>query len=397
MPAGSVRSPSDDGFEALYSHLYPRLVRHCRRIANGSAEDLAQETMVRALRHFPTLDTSTPVWPWLKTIATNLAIDEARRRVREASVVPPVRRAIDAAQRAERLEVLREAMGSLTQHQRTAMRLRYLEGHDPRDAAGSLGLSVAAFNQLVFRARIRLRAELRRLGEGALGAAILPMRWIRSRWGPRAHSFSSGALHRVAPGLASQREAVVQPIMGVFALLIGYLFAAPGLSPPERPLPGAPAPLEVPREDPTDGQLPQHALVSSSEDAGKPAATRPAAGDAGGRPGASSVDEISEAGSGHGGDAKGQGPSGKEPSPEPELPVAPAPPAPDPEPGVHPTGTVAEQIEDPPVEVGGGGCLMELCLPTDGVKLIVDPCLHAVCSGQTPVEEGAEPIGLPEP
>lgn len=70
-----------DASEALYERFYPRVLRYCRRITDPRlAEDLAQETMCRAIAHLPGFDTRRPPWPWLKTIAVNLARDTAEKR-----------------------------------------------------------------------------------------------------------------------------------------------------------------------------------------------------------------------------------------------------------------------------------------------------------------------------
>ncbi|MGH2685723.1 MAG: RNA polymerase sigma factor, partial [Actinomycetota bacterium] len=83
----SVSTATDDGilverhrdeghvgsFEILYRRYFPRLVRllAARLRDRDAAEDLAQETLVRALTHFDRFDASRPIWPWLKTIALN--------------------------------------------------------------------------------------------------------------------------------------------------------------------------------------------------------------------------------------------------------------------------------------------------------------------------------------
>src|SRR3954447_13125356 len=77
-----------DGFEILYRRYYPRLVRVCARHVRDDhlAEDLAQETLLRALRCVAGYDTSRPMWPWLKTIATRLCYDHTGRAGREVVV-----------------------------------------------------------------------------------------------------------------------------------------------------------------------------------------------------------------------------------------------------------------------------------------------------------------------
>src|SRR5688500_2534339 len=84
-------------FDLLYQRYFPRLVRYCIRSARdrSTAEDVAQEALVRALVHLHRFDVDRPLWPWLKTIASRVLIDHARDRARE---VPSERPNHDAAQ-----------------------------------------------------------------------------------------------------------------------------------------------------------------------------------------------------------------------------------------------------------------------------------------------------------
>src|SRR5215217_2510692 len=69
---------------ALYDAHAIALLRYALRLCDGDraqAEDLVQETLVRAWRHLDRLDpTAAPVRPWLFTVAQHLAIDAHRAR-----------------------------------------------------------------------------------------------------------------------------------------------------------------------------------------------------------------------------------------------------------------------------------------------------------------------------
>ncbi|HWL64675.1 MAG TPA: RNA polymerase sigma factor, partial [Actinomycetota bacterium] len=143
------------------------------------AEDIAQETLVKALTRLDTLDLTLPLWPWLKTIATNLLIDHARRSGRELMTDDPVGATGVEFSPEDDDGTLLQAIENLPQKQQVAVSLRYLQGWKTTEAANFLGMGRPAFEQLLFRARRKLRTEYGRLQESALGLALLPLRWSR--------------------------------------------------------------------------------------------------------------------------------------------------------------------------------------------------------------------------
>lgn len=180
--------PDKTAFERLYRSFHPRLVRLLRRRTGDPAlaEDLAQETLLRAYIHLESFDPARPQWPWLKTIATRLAIDHARCNGRE------ILRESESHGHADDLNheedgVLRVAMENLTRSQRIALSLRYLDDWKSSEAAIFLGINRVAFEQLLVRARRRLRAEYVRLSEKALGIILLPYRKMRRLLSRFAH------------------------------------------------------------------------------------------------------------------------------------------------------------------------------------------------------------------
>lgn len=151
------REPDD--FDVLYRRFFPRLVRLLRsRVGEReAAEDLAQETLVRAFQHIDDFDTSRPLWPWLKTIATNVAIDHVRRRGPETVMDLGHDQVRCEFGWSEETPVLMEAMARLPKRQQVALSLRYLDDWRSGEAAGFLGLSRTSFEQLLLRARRKLR------------------------------------------------------------------------------------------------------------------------------------------------------------------------------------------------------------------------------------------------
>jgi RNA polymerase sigma factor (sigma-70 family) len=166
----------------LYRRYFPRLVRFCTRLTKdaSAAEDIAQETLVRAHDHLERFDLGRPMWPWLKTIAKNLLVDHSRSHGRE---VPTEERPIESEHVShgwtEERDVLVQALSKLPPRQRTAMALRYIEDWDGPQVAEHLGISGLAFRQILHRAKRKLQTEYRKIAEPAWGAILGPLSWFR--------------------------------------------------------------------------------------------------------------------------------------------------------------------------------------------------------------------------
>jgi RNA polymerase sigma-70 factor (ECF subfamily) len=173
-------------FEALYRRYHPALVSTCFRQTNdhAAAEDIAHETLLRAYQHLDWLDVSH-AWPWLKTVASRLVIDDTRKlgRIRpldveDESLVVDASAGAVADPTEERL-LLSEALARLPDRQRRAIALRYIADYDLDEAAEALRIDHAAFKQLLFRARRRLRMEYRRITAGAAGIVLWPLAFLK--------------------------------------------------------------------------------------------------------------------------------------------------------------------------------------------------------------------------
>lgn len=138
------------------------------------AEEVAQETFVRALRQPGTL---TNERAWLFTVANNLVRDQARMDARRRrhlqllreehadDVVEPVSSALERAQDAAQA---RRALDELAERDRLALLMRE-EGLDYGEIAESLGLSVGSVGTTLSRARRRLAEAYEALEKGRGG------------------------------------------------------------------------------------------------------------------------------------------------------------------------------------------------------------------------------------
>lgn len=146
-------------FDAILTEQAGPLTRRLIRIVGDreTAEDLRQETLARAWRGGPRGAQAPVVRAWLHRTATNLALDELRRRKRREHV--PLHSALaDTRSGANGVPVpsdplLRDALASLTAHQRLVLLLRFEAGLSLREIGELLDLGEDAARKRVARAR----------------------------------------------------------------------------------------------------------------------------------------------------------------------------------------------------------------------------------------------------
>lgn len=153
---------------ALYG---PGVQRYASQILRNpaEAEDIAQEVFLRLWRQAGRYDPArgTPA-AWIWRIARNLCIDRTRRQgwrrflgleaaPEPADETPGAEAALDARQRLARIGA---ALAELPERQREAITMRATGGLANAEIAAALGISEGAAEQLLVRARGRLRTRL---------------------------------------------------------------------------------------------------------------------------------------------------------------------------------------------------------------------------------------------
>lgn len=149
------------------------------------AEDIAQETFVRAYQHFATLQASATPGGWLKTVATNLSLNHLsrhRRRFRlfselkdhdspdapapDVEVPDTLLDNLDACARGARVQA---ALERLPDHQRVPLVLFHFDEMPYEDIARRLNVSLAKVKTDIRRGRLQLAIALKSLAgtEGA--------------------------------------------------------------------------------------------------------------------------------------------------------------------------------------------------------------------------------------
>lgn len=164
--------------DRLFHEYHGPLVRYLvRRLGDRDwAEEVAQETFLRALRQ----ETIVSERAWLFAVATNLVRDEARKDARRRARLEILREQEKAdaivepepmdVERAESQAMARRALEALTERDREALLMRE-EGLDYHEIADALGLSFASVGTTLSRARRRLVEAYEALQQGAQGGS----------------------------------------------------------------------------------------------------------------------------------------------------------------------------------------------------------------------------------
>ncbi|MBC2662993.1 sigma-70 family RNA polymerase sigma factor [Novosphingobium flavum] len=131
------------------------------------AEDIAQEALLRLWRLADQAGTVRSVPGWLQAVATNLCLDRLRQRSRRSETDDLAEDLADGTPGADVLVMqgqaahsARQAIARLPDRQRAAIVLTYYEELSNAAAADMLGMTIKAFESLLFRARSALRQEL---------------------------------------------------------------------------------------------------------------------------------------------------------------------------------------------------------------------------------------------
>jgi RNA polymerase sigma-70 factor, ECF subfamily len=156
---GDAKAGSADAVEALVRRYWDGAHRTAFLIVQdaAAAEDIAQESVLAAVRRIDDFDRRRPFRPWLHRIVVNRSLDWLRKRRHEVRVDElPAAAAPEPALPGEALA----ALAALEPELRALIVMRHLHGYRSSELASMLGLPAATVRTRLARALARLEALL---------------------------------------------------------------------------------------------------------------------------------------------------------------------------------------------------------------------------------------------
>jgi RNA polymerase sigma-70 factor (ECF subfamily) len=164
-----ARSGDLKSFEVLYRRHRDRIFGLCWRLCGGDgalAEDLLQESFVRAWQKLDLFRGESRFFTWLHRLSANVALSDRRTRLRRARFEGPMEedvsrtaigaKDVSAGKRAD----LEQAVARLPERARSVLVLHDVEGYAHAEIAELTGMAVGSSKAQLHRARKLLREIL---------------------------------------------------------------------------------------------------------------------------------------------------------------------------------------------------------------------------------------------
>lgn len=171
-------------FEKLIERNYKRIYNFIYRFVGQeeTAEDLAQEVFIKIYKNASSYQPRAKFQTWAYQIARNLSLNELRRLKKptvsleetfETEEGPVARQVADdnmptpyqEVSEKEKTDVVKGAIESLPDNQRTAVILRRYDGMSYEDIAQTMGCSLKAVKSLLNRAKENLKEKLSHIAD----------------------------------------------------------------------------------------------------------------------------------------------------------------------------------------------------------------------------------------
>jgi len=166
----SVRCSPVEGFALIFEQYHAGIYRYlCRLVSDADlAEDLAQQTFLKAYRALAAGPQPDNLHAWLYTIATHTAFSALRRR-RLISWLPFTDEALHHGPgpeaRVGESELVSQVLARLPKQDAACLLLHFHEGFSCAEVAQALGLSLSAAKSRLYRAREAFCEAYLRLSE----------------------------------------------------------------------------------------------------------------------------------------------------------------------------------------------------------------------------------------
>ena len=251
MLMARLRAGDELAFRVLVDRHRPWLVRLCTRLLghdSHAAEDAAQESLLK-LHAAAHRGQSLRVRPWLTVVARNTCVDEQRRRRPDLPGELP-ERAMTGDDPFDLDAALSDAWSRLSGRHREVLYLREVLGFSYKEIGAAMGLSMAATETLVFRARAALKREYERSGGTSFGSALLGFHLARLGLGrrrdvavtdgvanaaatdPGFSNLTSRLAHFLSTSLPGCGEHAIAKVLSVAAgVVVAAASVIPGLNP----------------------------------------------------------------------------------------------------------------------------------------------------------------------
>jgi RNA polymerase sigma-70 factor (ECF subfamily) len=161
LPAAGLDDGREDAFNALIGVYMDDLYRYARWLSGSPsvADDLVQETLVRAWKSMHKLKDDKAVKGWLLTILRRENARRFERKRPQESGIPTEELAAERKDYDTSTEafVLRQALERLPEEYREPLLMQVVYGYSQKEIAEHLGISVAGAGTRLFRAREKMR------------------------------------------------------------------------------------------------------------------------------------------------------------------------------------------------------------------------------------------------
>lgn len=162
-----ARRGDAEAFGELVLRYQTSVFNVCYRILHErlEAEDMTQETFLRARERLQTFDEARPFGPWIRRVAANICLNhlEAQRQTapldeeRDAAESHGPESQVEAQERSKQI---REALASLPARYRVVIELRHYQELSYDEIAAELNIPLSDVKSQLFRARKILAEKL---------------------------------------------------------------------------------------------------------------------------------------------------------------------------------------------------------------------------------------------